>query len=434
MTGPLVRFACGTAVIFSIGIGKVVVAEEPVRPDILLIMPDQMRGDCLSTVGHPAVRTPTLDQLARRGMLFRRAYSSVPSCIPARYALLTGLNPQTSGVVGFRQKAIPSPTMPQLLRDAGYATVLVGREMHQSVGAAQLGYQTAIRGSTYISNDDYATDLEKAVPGLGEIRAWVGRLGLTYNHWQAQPWPLTNALHPTTWVVGKARGVVATASVDQPLFLTASFYAPHPPLFPPSEYFDRYMSEELPPPAHGDWVDWDSLTPRGTDGGHRVLLTGETLRRAQAGYYGLIEHLDHEMAPLIDEFVGRSTKAGRPWVIVFTTDHGEMMGDHGYFRKCEPFEGSANIPMIIAGSPELKFRAGERCERPVGLEDLLPTFVELSGRSLPDDRRCQPGSRTARRGKRDSSLATFRTCALLQQATSVPCAHRRPLQIHLASQ
>ena len=133
----------------------------------------------------------------------------------------------------------------------------------------------------------------------------------------------------------------------------------------------------------GDWVDWDSLTPQGADGGHRVLLTGETLRRAQAGYYGLIEHLDHEIAPLIDDFTSRSAKAGRPWVIVFTSDHGEMMGDHGYFRKCEPFEGSANIPMIIAGSPELKFRAGERCGQPVCLEDLLPTLVELACTACP---------------------------------------------------
>jgi arylsulfatase A-like enzyme len=114
-----------------------------------------------------------------------------------------------------------------------------------------------------------------------------------------------------------------------------------------------------------------------------VLLTGETLRRAQAGYYGLIEHLDREIAPLIADFTARSEKTGRGWLIVFTTDHGEMMGDHGYFRKCEPFEGSANIPMIFAGSPELKLRAGERCGQPVCLEDLLPTLVELAGAGCP---------------------------------------------------
>jgi len=82
------------------------------RPDILLIMPDQMRGDCLAALGHPVVRTPHFDALAQQGMLFRRAYATVPSCIPARFALLTGLHPQTSGAVGFAAPPITTPTLP----------------------------------------------------------------------------------------------------------------------------------------------------------------------------------------------------------------------------------------------------------------------------------------------------------------------------------
>ncbi len=144
------------------------------------------------------------------------------------------------------------------------------------------------------------------------------------------------------------------------------------------------MQRDLPPPAHGDWVDWSKLTPRGADGGHRVLLEGEVLRRAQAGYFGLIEQLDHEIAPLIAQFKARSEKAGRPWLVVVTTDHGEMLGDHGYFRKCEPFEGSANIPLIIAGSADLGFLAGQRCSQPVCLEDLLPTLLQLAGVPCPE--------------------------------------------------
>ena len=95
-------------------LGSVVRAAEG-PPELLIIMPDQMRGDCLSILDHPAVKTPTLDRLAGEGTLFRRAYTTVPSCIPARYALLTGLYPQSSGVVGFRQKPIGSPTLPELL-------------------------------------------------------------------------------------------------------------------------------------------------------------------------------------------------------------------------------------------------------------------------------------------------------------------------------
>lgn len=382
MATPMNRFAFSAALLPLLLLGTAWGQPAP-RPDILLIMPDQMRGDCLSVLGHPVVQTPTFDRLARQGVLFRRAYSTVPSCIPARYAMLTGQFPQTSGVVGFRQKPVTSPTMPQLLRDAGYNTVLVGRDMHQVASAAELGYQRCIGGSTYVSNDEYAAALRQAVPEIDDIRAWVGRIGLNYNLWPAKPWPLSDELHPTAWVVRRARDALGEASQERPLFLTASFYAPHPPLFPPKKYFDACLERPLPPIARGDWVAWSEITPRGSEGGHRVLLEGETLKRAQAGYFGLIEHLDAEVAALVADFTARSEQAGRPWLIVLTTDHGEMLGDHGYFRKCEPFEGSANIPFIVAGSPQLGFRPGASSLQPVCLEDLLPTLVELGGGKHP---------------------------------------------------
>ena len=354
------------------------------RPDILLIMPDQMRGDCLSALGHPAVRTPNLDALVRQGAAFTQAYTTVPSCIPARHSLLTGLFPQTSGVVGFRVRPIRWPTLPQRLGEAGYGTVLVGRYMHQTPAKEPYGYERMILGSTHVDNDDYDHYLRKTVPESGGIRKLVGSLEITYNGWRANPWPLDHGLHPTEWIVAQARKVVADGPADRPLFLTASFYAPHPPLFPPKPYFDRVLKRTLPAPAHGDWVAWDTLTPKGDRAGHRVLLQGEMLRRAQAGYYGLIEHLDDQIAPLVAEFTARSRKAGRPWVVLVTSDHGEMMGDHGYYRKCEPYEGSARIPFIVAGSPNLGFRAGLRTREPVALEDIMPTLLALAGTACPE--------------------------------------------------
>ena len=357
--------------------------QEGNRPDILLVMPDQMRGDCLSILGHAAVRTPHLDALAREGALFRRAYATVPSCIPARFALLTGLFPQTSGVVGFKTRPIASPTLPQLLAGAGYTTVLVGREMHQLPQDEPYGYQRRIRGSTYIADDEYDTLLKQVAPGSGGIRKLVATLGISYNGWEAKPWPLAADLHPTAWIVRQAQRVLLETAVDQPLFLTASYYAPHPPLFPPKKYFEDGLQRSLPQPAHGDWVDWKALSPKGDKAGHRVLLQGETLRSAQAGYFGLIEHLDEQISALTAQFKARSLKAGRPWLIAVVSDHGEMLGDHGFFRKCEPYEGSANIPFIIAGSSELGFRPGLRSTQPVCLEDIMPTLLELAGAKLP---------------------------------------------------
>jgi len=354
------------------------------RPDILFIMPDQMRGDCLSALGHPAVQTPNLDNLIRRGAAFTQAYTTVPSCIPARHALLTGLFPQTSGVVGFRARPIRWPTMPQCLVKAGYGTVLVGRYMHQKPADKPYGYERMILGSTHVDNDDYDRFLRKVAPETGGIHKLVHSLKISYNGWEATPWPLDHNLHPTEWIVAQARKVVADEPAGRPLFLTASFYAPHPPLFPPKPYFDRILKRNLPAPAHGDWVAWDRLSPKGDEAGHRVFLEGEPLRRAQAGYYGLIEHLDDQIGPLVAEFTARSRKAGRPWVIIVSADHGEMLGDHGYYRKCEPYEGSARIPFIVAGSPDLGFRAGLRSRQPVALEDIMPTLLALAGAACPD--------------------------------------------------
>lgn len=348
------------------------------HPDILIIMPDQFRGDSLSVLQHPVARTPNLDALAKQGALFRRAYSTVPSCIPARYALLTGLEPQTSGVVGYAAHPIKVPTLPDCLARGGYSTVLVGRNMHQVPQSGMLGYQKQLLGSTYISGDDYDQALKKAAPQSGGIRRIIEELGVDTNRWPAHAWELPEELHPTNWIVKQSREVIAQTPAEQPLFLTASFYAPHPPFFPPARFFDRYMKMKLPSTAMGDWVERGALKLEGDKQGHRILLEGEMLQRAQAGYYGLIEHLDEQLASLIADFKARSEKVGRAWLIVVTSDHGEMLGDHGYFRKCEPYEGCANIPFLFAGSRSLGFTAGMRSLQPVCNEDIMPTLLAIA--------------------------------------------------------
>jgi arylsulfatase len=353
------------------------------QPDILILMPDQMRGDCLSVLGHPVAHTPHFDGLARSGALFRRAYATVPSCIPARHAFLTGRFPQTTGVVGFAGRPITVPTLPQELAKIGYTTALVGRNMHQIPAREGYGYATQVLGSTYIDDDQYDRDLRAAAPESGGVRAVVQRLGLSFNGWEAKAWPLADDLHPTAWVVQQATKLLGEASARQPLFLTASFYAPHSPLFPTRAFFEPCLAAELPKPAHGSWVDWQSLSPKGDAQQHRVRLEGVTLRNAQAGYFAMIRQIDSAIGPLLEAFRKRSREAGRPWLVVVISDHGEMLGDHGYYRKCEPYEGSANIPFLIAGSDELGFVAGLRSSQPVCLEDLMPTLLELAGATTP---------------------------------------------------
>lgn len=351
------------------------------RPNILLIMPDQMRGDCLSLEGHPALLTPNMDHIGRSGVHFTRAYTTCASCIPARRSLLTGQFPATNGMVGYREGyPLQSPTLTECLRDAGYATSIAGRYMHQSPYEVAYGFERRVLGSVYVRDDDYARALDEAVPGLGGIRG----LGISSNGWQARPWPLDEWLHPTNWVVNQARQMIASGDTDRPMFLVTSFYAPHPPFIPPTFYMERYLRVDAPQPAIGSWA----VPPAGGGVGagvdaHRTVLAGEALQSAQAGYWGLINHLDDQIYWLVAEFTARSREMGRPWVVLLTSDHGEMLGDHYLFRKCEPYEGSSRIPLLIQGSPELGFVPGVECAQPVCLEDLMPTLLELAHVSLP---------------------------------------------------
>jgi len=353
------------------------------RPDILLIMPDQMRGDCLSLDGHPALLTPNADHVGGAGCFFRRAYSTCASCIPARRSLLTGQFPSRNGLVGFTGGCpIRAPTLPRVLLDGGYDTALVGRHMHQFPDDEPYGFATCIAGSTYAGHDEYSAMLQRAVPDLGGITG----IGISFNGWQAKPWPLPEHLHPTSWAVRRAREYMAQRDTARPLFLVTSFFAPHPPLIPPAHYMERYLRTPLPAPAIGDWA----VPPPGSGIGlgvdsPRVVLRGEAFRSARAGYFGLINHIDDQIYWLIEDFKQRSTAMKRRWLIVFTSDHGEMLGDHYLFRKCEPYEGSSRIPLLIQGSPGLSLRAGTRCDRPVCLEDIMPTVLELAGIAAPPD-------------------------------------------------
>ncbi len=352
------------------------------RPNILLIMPDQMRGDCLSLAGHPAVLTPNIDEIGGQGTHFRRMYSTCPSCIPARRSMLTGLFPATGGMVGYREGLpITSPTLPDELRKYGYHTAIAGRYMHQWPPEESYGYETVVYASVY-REDNYSRMLEEACPGAGGVRGH----GVTFNGWTAKPWHLPEYLHPVNWTVTQARRMLGEHDVNRPLFLTTSFYAPHPPLIPPAFYLERYLRMDLPPTTVGDWASppANDAVGHGVDAA-RTVLKGEALRSAQAGYFGSINHIDDQIYWLIRKFTTLSHEAKRPWVILFTSDHGEMLGDHHYFRKCEPYEGSAGVPLLIRGSNGLGFRPGITCDTPVCLEDIMPTLLELAGAPIPDD-------------------------------------------------
>jgi arylsulfatase len=357
------------------------------RPNFLIFMTDQQRGDCLSIDGHPALLTPNMDHLGHRGTRFTRAYATCPSCIPSRRSLMSGQFPATNGMVGYQEGVPwdPPATLPGELAKAGYQTAIVGRTMHLSPPEKDFGFQTRVlQDGRPGAPDAYGPALAASPYGSGDHRQFgiVLSHGISGNGWTARPWHLDESLHPTTWTVTQAARFLRERDADRPFFLVVSFIAPHPPLVPPAFYMERYLRMELPPPSIGDWAepppDHGLGLPVDSD---RVDLRGEALRSAQAGYLGLINHLDDQLQRLQNEL--RVAGLAQNTVTLMTSDHGEMLGDHYLFRKCYPFEGSARIPLMIEGPRDLGLRPQTVVNRPVCLEDVMPTVLELAGCETP---------------------------------------------------
>jgi arylsulfatase A-like enzyme len=357
-------------------------------PNILLITTDQQRYDALGINGNNILRTPNLDALARAGTNFSRCYITCPVCIPARRTLISGLHPDTHGMTGYRegQEFNPAHTMPGCLSAAGYQTQLVGK-LHLHPQRKRYGFDHMILSdsavhrptSKYQQHNDYLT--------------WLRDQGFTHhstshgingNSRVARPWTAGEELHHTSYVAEMAARFFETArDPSVPWFLHVSFVAPHPPLIPPQAYWDRYANRTDLAPAIGQWVP-HAPPPRGLapDAGVGPFDPAE-IREAIAGYYGLINHIDDRVGYLLERFFEYANdRAREPTWILFSSDHGEMLGDHHLFRKSLPYEASAHVPFFISGrNVDLPRGASDAL---CGWEDIMPTVLDLAGVPIPD--------------------------------------------------
>jgi len=349
------------------------------RPNILFIMTDQQRGDCLSIEDHPVLLTPNMDGIAGRGARFTRAYTTCPTCIAARRSILSGQFAPTHGMVGYREGVEwdAPPTLPAVLGRAGYQTYLAGRSMHQYPPRKRYGYDHMVTRDTA-----YRRLLARHVPDAKD--PWFGT-GNMHNDWTARPWHLDERLHDSNWTVEEGLRFLDERDPSCPFFLTLSFLAPHPPLRPPACYFERYLRTGVPDPVIGDWA---SPPPNGGRGlgatGMEVDLKGEALLSARAGYYGLINHVDDLLGRILNPINGVDRMTGRNTVVVFTSDHGEMLGDHYRWHKVMPYEPAARVPLLIRAPERFGIRPGIVIDRLACLEDLMPTLLDIAGVGVPD--------------------------------------------------
>ncbi|WP_222429874.1 sulfatase-like hydrolase/transferase [Paenibacillus cremeus] len=353
------------------------------HPNILLITTDQQRWDCLGMVGagHP-VMTPHLDQLAAEGIRFRRAYSDCPICIPARTTIMTGLSADRHGLANMSETAKPFPeashrTLPGRLTAAGYQTHAAGK-MHFTPARARYGFERM-----RLLPEDYVNWLE-GTPYAGMYRGHGLGGNEVYPAFASTPVQYTQ----THWIVNESIDFLRQRDPHAPFFMWTSFETPHPPFDPPESYVRLYDGIDIPKPSVGDWSrDAEDKVPRWITNVRwsRKLdqLPEAVVQAARKHYYAQITHIDYELGRLLGEL--NSQGIAQDTIILFTSDHGEMLGDHGLFHKTAFYEPSAGVPFILripkaflqARYPA--YAAGRVFERGAQLADIYPTLLDLAG-------------------------------------------------------
>ena len=361
------------------------------RPNILFLMADQMRSDSIGCAGNPVAITPNLDKLARDGVLFKNAFSTTPTCTPARAAILTGLSPWYHGMIAYGSIAKRYPfEMPRVLSDNGYYTYSIGKDHFGWNKSEDAGVPHGYNGTDIYDglerdseNDDYDQWFEQRLPGVDPMVT-----GLTFNDYRGRPYALPEYFHPTAWVGRKAVQYLSEYNRSDPFFLKVSFHRPHSPYDPPQRWIDRYQLDKLPKPYQGG--NWDSryaihynTTP---DPGIWCGDVGQKqVQLSRQAYYASISFVDEWIGEVLQVLELRGLANNT--LVVFTADHGDMMGDHYHWRKGYPYLGSAHIPMIMRlpdTTGGVKWvRGGSTINEVVELRDLFPTFMDAGRIEAP---------------------------------------------------
>ena len=350
------------------------------RPNIVLFTTDQHRGDWIGLAGRSVIETPNLDAWVNEGLYIPNAYTEIPSTTGARWILHMGQGPYDCGVIGYAGGIWDiENSLPAVLARAGYHCFSAGwRNMHPR--RALFGYHQAVIHDLRPGVDDYMDWLERELGPSAHERGH----GSDANGWLARPWHLEERYHPTVWTTDVALDLVEKRDPTKPFFLWCSHLRPHSPYDPPQFYWDMYDQQDLGEPPIGDWADrhrQEGVTPMRT--AWQGNLGAKATHRCRAGYMGCITHIDYEMGRMEESLMKMEGVDAANTIWLFTADHGDMMGDHYLHRKTYAYEGSARIPFVVRYPKGYDAPTGA-FEQPVGLQDVMPTLLDIAGVESPD--------------------------------------------------
>lgn len=357
------------------------------KPNFIFILCDQMRADFLGAYGCEAAYTPNIDALAATGTRFDHAYSAVPSCLPARAILWSGQNQWHAGVLGMGRGQGPTPndfphTIPGELTKAGYRTHMVGKG-HFHPQRTLMGFETTeLDESGRMPDSDHRVWFEENAP----VGVTPDDHGVDWNSWWARPWHTDEHLHPTCWTMDKALEFLETREVGKPFFLNISFARPHSPYVPPQRFWDLYEGKKLPAVLIGDWAEMhDDPETAKEKNAWRGIMADEAIQKARTGYLGEISFIDFQIGRLMEWLSAHDPDTLANTWFIFTSDHGDMQGDHNLWRKTYAYEGSSRIPFIIVPPKNSGLCKEKVAEQVVELRDIMPTILDAAGLKIPND-------------------------------------------------
>ncbi len=349
------------------------------RPNILWICTDQQRYDTIGALNNPHLRTPNIDRLVATGVSFERAYCQSPICTPSRASFLTGMYPSSVHGCGNGNAywAEAAPLVTALLADGGYDCALAGK-LHLAGAEGRIeprpqhdGYRVFHWShgphARWESGHDYADWLQQQGRELAEM----------LEHPQDTP----PELHQTAWCTDRAIDFIEADHAGKPWLMSVNIFDPHSPFDPPQPYMDRFDPEAMPGPkfresdlaaqAKLSQIDFQTKARR---------PEAFDAKRIQAAYYAMIEQIDDNVGRMMKALEGSGQLENT--VVIFTSDHGETLGDHGLLLKgCRFYEGLVRVPLIISWPGQ--FLQNVRRKGLVELIDIAPTLLELAGVPVP---------------------------------------------------
>lgn len=357
---------------------------EGARPNVIFIMDDQHRWDAIGNL-NPQVITPTLDSLMDHGILYDQAVCQAPMCVPSRNSIMFGMYPSQTGVFrngdGLRDEDAPGRTMAEYFRDAGYETAGFGKTHWGKYRTGTRGFETRYtseipeEGGRNMAEMNPAAkaryDAEIAVMGPGEENN-LGYLGFTSK--------LPETDHRDGWINARAIDYIREREDERPLFLYLSYMKPHAGHNPPAGYEDRYDLDNITYAQQPHWTE--DYSPHAAGVNRRDMYV-DYWKTAGPEEWQLMTMRYYANVTWIDDMMGRTLAELRKKglldnaIVVYTSDHGESLGEHYYrFNKYSLYEASVRVPVILSGSalPD-GFEPGTVDHRAVDLVDILPTLL-----------------------------------------------------------